>query len=97
MAQLTLIKHGPQSFRLESQSVNEQDTNAVYNITGAAYVETYDEVEYVTAVGIYGRQDNASDCKAARSAHERQERDIKEAVEAVNRKNEAAKASVTSE
>ena len=97
MAQLTLIKNGPRSFRLESQSVNEQDTNAVYNITGAAYVETYDEVEYVTAVGFYGRQDNASDCKAARSAHDKRERNIKDAVDAATKQNEAAKAPVAAD
>jgi hypothetical protein len=97
MAQLTLIKHGPRSFRLEVDDVKEQDTNAVYNISGCAYVETYDDVEYVTSVGIYGRQDNATDCKAARASHDLKEREIKEAVQEVTRKSSESKTPVATE
>ena len=48
MASLTLIKFGNRSIRIEQEPVNEQDTKAVYRTTGFAYVEAYNDVEYVT-------------------------------------------------
>ncbi len=92
MASLTFIKQGPRSIRIECERVNEQDTQAVYNTTGLSYVETYDDVEYVTSAGIYFRQDDATRCKEARDTHDREARVLKEAVEAASKKNEAAKA-----
>jgi hypothetical protein len=95
MAKLTLARFGARSVRMECERVSEQDTSAVYNISGLAYVETYDDVEYVTSAGFYLRQDKASDCKAARDAHDEQDRKVKEAVAEATKKNEADKATVT--
>ena len=95
MAKLTLFKQGARSLRAECERVSEQGTHAIYNTTGLAYVETYDDVEYVTSAGFYLRQDNASDCKAARDAHDEQDRKVKEAVAEATKKNEADKATVT--
>ena len=95
MAKLTFIKHGPRTVRMECERVSEQDTSAVYNISGLAYVETYDDVEYVTSAGFYLRQDDASACKAARDAHDEQDRKVKEAVAEATKKNESEKATVS--
>ena len=92
MASLSLFKVGPRSVRVECERVNEQDTKAVYNTTGLAYVETYDDVEYVTSAGIYFRQDDAPLCKEARDTHDREARVLKEAVEAAAKQNADAKA-----
>jgi hypothetical protein len=72
---------------MECERVSEQDTSAVYNISGLAYVETYDDVEYVTSAGFYLRQDDAGLCKQARDSHDQQEAEIKEAVKKVTDKS----------
>ena len=81
MASITFIKQGPRSVRVECERVSEQDTNATYNINGLAYVETYDDVEYVTSAGVYLRQDDSGKCKAARDAYDQNKREIKNAAE----------------
>ena len=95
MASLTFARFGPRSARLEATKVTDVDTSAVYNLTSIAYVETYDDVEFVTATGIHFRQDDATLCKAARDTHDREARVLKEAVEEATKKNEAAKATAS--
>jgi hypothetical protein len=97
MAKLTFAKIGQRSMRVEVERVSEQDTSAIYNISGLAYVETYDDVEYVTSAGFYLRQDDAGTCKKARDAHDQQERDVKDAVAEVTKKRDADKATVTTD
>ena len=90
MASLTFIKQGPRSLRVECDRVSEQDTGATYNINGLAYVETYDDVEYVTSAGVYLRQDDASKCKAARDVYDIEQRAIKDAVAPATQQAEIA-------
>ena len=81
MAVINFLTIGPRTYRMESDKIKQEGTSAVYNTCGFSAVETYDDVEYVTSVGVYARQDNAGDCKRARDAYEANERSIRLAAE----------------